>query len=142
MELIKRLLHAIESTDAGAEESTPRRRFARFLQQLVASRIWERRNAGAAPCGQQQPAPGGGPGPAQPVPALAPPVGPHGPMGPLQTPLKAPHFDMPAHDMQLPPAWDAQAMNPEQIQSLFAFSDQDIMPNFMAFPDQTSSWFM
>lgn len=142
VELIKRLAQAMDATDVGADDSTPRRRFSRFLQQLVASRIWERRHAGSDACGQPQAEAGAGPGPSQYVPALAPSVGPQGPMGPAQAQLRPPHLELPDHNMHLPPNWDAQTVHPDQMQSLFTFSEQDIIPNFMTFPDQTSTWFM
>lgn len=142
VELIKRLLQAIDMTNVGdADESTPRRRFARFLQQLVASRVWERRN-GSGTCTQPSTEAGIGSGPSQPVPALVTPVGPQGPMGGAHVHFKMPQLDLPAYDMGLPSEWDSPAMHPDQMQSLFAFSETELMPTFMAFPDQSSSWFM
>ena len=125
----------------GADESTPRHRFARFLQQLVESRVWERHNARGT-CVQPNTEAGLGSGPSQPTAAPMTSVGPQGPTGPAHTQLKPPQLDVPMHDMAFPSSWDSQPMHPDQIQSLFAFSETELMPAFMAFPDQTSSWFM
>ena len=149
MELIQRLLQAIGTDQAPDEESTPRRRFACFLEQLVATRVLDRQNRrahchGANPDLDQ---------PSGPVHAHAHvhtqaadasfvvPEPPHAPTTP-HSQDKQPQFDLTMHDMAFVPVWDPHTVHPDQMQQFFAFSETELMPAFMAFPDQTSSWFM
>jgi hypothetical protein len=54
---------------------------------------------------------------------------------------RTPQFDPPMQDMSFTAAWDPHIMHPDQMQSFFGFSETELMPAFMGFTDQTTSWY-
>lgn len=167
--LIKRLLQAIDAGDADAdhaaaaadgsaesgadrEQSTPRKRYGRFLQQLVASRVLERKKRRAAAAAAH-----GGSAEGHEHEHAREEVSPVTPPHP-QMHAQHEHAHTYAHshakapqDVAMPDAdlaafahaWDPHALHPEQ--ALFAFEEAELMPAFMAFPEHdagSGQWFM
>ena len=153
VELIQRLLRAIASDHAHAEQPTPRRRFVCFLEQLVATRVLDRQKR-RAQCHAARSDPDQASGPVQAPsaptvdsdasPAVPEPAHPQGPtVAHAQDKTPQQPFDLAMHDMAYIPDWEVpHPIQPDQMQPFFGFTEAELMPTFMAFPEQTSSWFM
>ena len=131
MELIKRLIHALDKHHLEPDDqSTPRRCYAKFLQQLLTARISSDQDSQSS--GESQLPSPKTPEQALPIPANIPTI----------DVVKSTDFMLNPPDMSFLNSWDMvqPPQDPAALNTMLSFSETEYMQTFMAFPDQT--WFM
>ncbi|KAJ3537444.1 hypothetical protein NM688_g6690 [Phlebia brevispora] len=129
IDLVKRLLKCVDMDQNDTDDqSTPRRCYAKFLQQLLTSRMMERESERAASDSIQFPE-----APVQVAITPCPPA-----VQDTKLEEMIPH----THDMPFLTSWEPPTLpDPSNTNPLLAFNETEYMQNFMAsFPDQP--WFM